>query len=128
MSKKLKDSTLEFIESVRQLLESGHIKSYTELANALDIPKSMLSGIMHGNVKVPRAKFNKFVELYRTTEVSNPDTKLFEMIVRVDSVCSVLLSAVSEILAHQRGQPVVKMNAELQSMVNDLVDKQLDKF
>ena len=123
----VKDSTHEFVKHVRQLLGTGKIKNYTELANSLEIPKSMLSGIMHGNVKIPRAKFNKFVELYRTTDVPNPETKLIEMIVRVDSVCSVLLSAVSEILAHQRGQPVLKMYAELESMVDNMVENKLKK-
>jgi hypothetical protein len=67
--------TKEFIKKVKSLVETGMIKSYAIIADALDWNPSMLSNVINGRQNVPNDKYKLFTELYPMTgEVVN-DTK-----------------------------------------------------
>jgi hypothetical protein len=57
--------TKEFVRKVKSLVDSGEIKSYAIIAEALDWNPTMLSNIINGRQNVPNDKYRLFSEIYQ---------------------------------------------------------------
>jgi hypothetical protein len=57
--------TKEFIRKVKSLVDSGEVKSYAIIADALDWNPSMLSNVINGRQNVPNDKYRLFSEIYQ---------------------------------------------------------------
>lgn len=86
-----------------------------------------MSNVMNGRANVPLYIYNKFVKVY-DIQLHNPDKVTIEQLIRVDAQCSVILTTLAEILAHQKGGTVAKINEDLISMVNSLVISRVGKL
>lgn len=122
------EKTKKFIQNVKSLVDSGEIKNYAIIVDALGWDKTIFSNVINGRRNVPNDVYKKFTEIYQPVEVSNPDVLSLENLIKIDSKCDVILSAIAEILATQRGQTVSKINSDLVSMVNQSIKGRLDKL
>jgi hypothetical protein len=67
--------TKEFVRQVKSLVDSGEIKSYAIIAEALDWNPSMLSNVINGRQNVPNDKYRLFSEIYQVAGDAVNDTK-----------------------------------------------------
>jgi transcriptional regulator with XRE-family HTH domain len=58
------DITKIFVESVKNLIESGEVKTQQEIAEKIDLHRNALHLILKGERNVPAQKFKKFREIY----------------------------------------------------------------
>lgn len=118
--KQQENNTKKFIESVGILKKTGVVKFDKEIIEALDWNKATFSSVINGNKLIPFYYYQKFNKVYGI-EVNN--SELFETatLLKIDAKCDVLISAMAEILAHQRGHTVDKMKGDLIFSVNELI-------
>lgn len=124
---KQSDNTKNFIEYVKNLLNTGVVKKQADIVEVLEWDKTTMSNVMNGRANVPLYIYNKFVKVY-DIQLHNPDKVTIEQLIRVDAQCSVILTTLAEILAHQKGGTVAKINEDLISMVNSLVISRVGKL
>ena len=117
-----------FIKRVQTLIDTGEVKNYTEVIKALNWSKSMFSSVMHGNALVPSDKFAEFNKVYPTVTISKVSEVSMETLLRLEAMGTVILSTLAEVLAHQKGHPVAKVNEDLVAMVNSQVKRRLEKL
>lgn len=128
MSFEQNDKTKSFIREVKNLIDQGIVKNYSEIVNELDWDKTLMSNIMNGRKNVPNDIYRKFKEVYRPVEVSNSGTLTIEHLIRIEAMNSVILGALAEVLAFQRSQPVTKVNNDLVSTVQSQIKQMLDRL
>jgi hypothetical protein len=63
------EKTKKFIEACETLINSGEVKNYAEIINALKWDKSMFSNVKNGRKNVPGYIFKKFTEVYHSIDV-----------------------------------------------------------
>lgn len=110
----------KFIEAVKMLKNTGVVKFDKEIIDALDWNKTIFSSVMNGKKLIPVFRYEKFNKVYGF-KVNNKE--LFETVnlIKIDAKCDVLLSAIAEIMAHQKGHTVEKIKDDLISSVNKLI-------
>lgn len=121
-------NTKKFIRYVSSLLESGVVEKQYMIAEEIELNKTLLSSIMNGSKQVPSRAFKKFVEVYQPKEINDPDRISLENSIRTEVVQEVILSALAELLAHQRGQTVKTITDSMLKSVNDLLKERLNKL
>jgi transcriptional regulator with XRE-family HTH domain len=62
------DMTKIFVESVKNLVDSGEIKTYKEIADKIGLHRNALHLILKGERNVPPPQFKKFNEIYITQQ------------------------------------------------------------
>jgi transcriptional regulator with XRE-family HTH domain len=62
------DITKIFVESVKNLIESGEVKTQQEIADQIDLHRNALHLILKGERNIPPPKFKKFREIYITKQ------------------------------------------------------------
>lgn len=117
MSINQSDKTIQFIKQVKELKDTGKINKYVEIIDALEWDKTSLSNVMNGRMNIPDWVYIKFREVYGI-RIEDPGRESMETIMRLDAKCTVLLAAIAEILAIQKGQTAAKIGSELTELVN----------
>lgn len=110
----------KFIESVKMLKKTGIVKFDSEIVDALNWNKSTFSSVMNGRKLIPFFYFQKFNKVYGI-EVNNSEVFDTSTLIKIDAKCDVLLSAVAEILANQKGHTVDKIKGDLIFSVNKII-------
>ena len=114
------ERTKNFVLVAKNLKKTGVVKSYNEIISALEWDKTSFSNVINGRQNIPDWRYTKFVKVYGI-EIENPDQIIVENSLRIEIMCTVLLSTMGEILAHQRGQPVAKVVKDLEGLVSELL-------
>lgn len=113
-------NTKKFVNAVEMLKNTGVVKFDKEIIEALEWDKTTFSSVINGNKLIPFYYYQKFNKVYGIT-VNNNELLESENLIKIDAKCDVLLSAMAEILAHQRGHTVDKMKSDLIFSVNELI-------
>ena len=69
------EKTIKFVNEVNNLVESGEVKSFAIIAEAIKMPTSMLSNIRNGRASVPNLKYKLFCEVYNSKLLSEIEVK-----------------------------------------------------
>lgn len=110
----------KFIESVEMLKKTGVVKFDREIIDALEWNKATFSSVMNGRKLIPIFYFQKFNKVYGI-EVNNSEEFDTSMLIKIDAKCDVILSAIAEILAYQKGHTADKIKDDLIFSVNKLI-------
>lgn len=116
-----------FIKQVENLMNTGIVKTHTEIIEQLGMTKSMFSSVMNGRRNIPIDKYNRFTEVYAVA-VPDVDRVSLEALLSLEAKSTVMLSTLAEILANQRGQPVAKLLNDLEGMVKSQIRGNLEKL
>lgn len=120
------DKTRKFIKEVGSLKESGDIKKYSEIVEALKWNKTSLSNILNGRENISDFKYSEFCKVYGIA-IDNPEQISIEHLFRIEVKNDVILSTLAELLAHQRGQTVEKIKSDLVATVNQKLKEKLEQ-
>jgi predicted transcriptional regulator len=123
--------TKTFIDSVKFLKERGDVKSFNELADVLKWNRTSMSNVLNGRINVPHEVYKKFADRFNTDHLATiKDAPSFttKAIIKNEAMLRVILSAVAEMLATQRGVPVATMMASLESTVAQEIESRIKKM
>lgn len=113
-----KEKTVKFIEQVQNLVDNGIVPSYVDIANTIEWNTTAMSNVINKRRNVPNDVYKRFTDIYKPIEIKNIQALTAEKLLRIDAMSTVILSALAEVLAFQRNQPVTKINEDLLSTVN----------
>lgn len=109
------EQTKRFVKAVKSLIDSGKAGTEKEIAERLEYNYSALNQIMNGHRNVPSHVYQKFTEIYMPVEIIRNDPD--KTAVYGQAIGRVILRAIAEMLAKQRGESVTKTLGDLEAAV-----------
>lgn len=122
------EKTKKFIKDVEHLINTGVVKTYKEIIDAIGWDKTTFSNVLNGRKDVPSYIYSKFNDVYQQIQIDDAEKISVEHLIRIDSKCDVILSVLAEVLAKQQGHAVGKISADFVKMVNDRVKERIQKL
>lgn len=102
------------------LRSSGIVKFDREIIDSMGWNKTTFSQVMNGKKLIPFFYYEKFNKVYNL-QVNNSELTDIAYLIKIDAKCDVILSALAEVMALQKGHTVEKIKNDLIFSVNKLI-------
>lgn len=64
--------TKKFVQQAKELLNTGKVKRYSDIAEAVEWDKTALSNVINGRRNIPQEIYKEFTTVYNVEEIKNP--------------------------------------------------------